>query len=213
MRTKAIIFNWDGVVVDSLPTNFEIYKVIEKKIGRKIFADDANGDDFELDWRNHFKRVNINDEKTHKRAAEIYHEELEKLEKDIKPFPGIKKVIKALNQNYKLGIVSNTQSKSIERKMNELGIKKYFNVIIGGEFSILKPDPGQVVECMRKLNVRPEETIYIGDMDHDITTGRNAKVKIVVAVTYGFHSEKKLKNLNPDIVVNSPKELMKLVRY
>lgn len=213
MRVKAIIFDWDGVIVDSLPANLEIYEVIEKKLDKKIFADNANGDDFELDWREHFIRVNIKDEKTHKRAAAIYHEELKKLEKDIKLFPGIEKVINVLNKNYKLGIVSNTNSEAIERKMNELGIKKYFNVIIGGEFSTLKPNPGQVIECMRRLGVRAEETIYIGDMDGDVTTGRNAGVKMVVAVTYGFHSEKKFKNLNPDIILNAPEELMELAKY
>ncbi len=213
MRAKAIIFDWDGVIVDSLPVNFEIYRVIEKKIGRKIFADDATGDDWELDWHGHFKKANIHDEKIHKKAELIYYEEMAKLDKQITLFPEIKKVIEKLSKNYKLGIVSNTGSKVVEKKMNELGIKKFFSVVIGGEFRTIKPDPGQILECMRKLNVKPKETIYIGDMDGDVLAGRNAKVRLVVAVTYGWHSEKKLRNLNPDIVFHSPEELMELAKY
>lgn len=213
MRAKAIIFDWDGVIADTLPVNFQIYRVIEKKIGKKIFADDATGDDWELDWHGHFKKANIHDEKTYKKAELIYYEEMARLDKQITLFPGIKEVLKQLSKKYKLAIVSNTGSKVVKKKLGDFEIKDYFTAVIGGEFHTIKPDPGQIHECMRKLNVKPEETIYIGDMDGDVLAGRNAKVKLVAAVTYGWHSEKRLKNLNPDIVFHSPEELMELAKY
>jgi HAD superfamily hydrolase (TIGR01662 family) len=208
---KAIIFDWDGVLVDSLSVNFQIYRIVENKIGIKVLPNDAKGDHFELDWKKLFYRIGITEDKILKKVTKIYGEELKKVEKDVKLFPGIVKILEELNKKYSLGVVSNTHTKRIEKIMDHLKIKKYFKIVIGGKLGKMKPDPGTILECIKKLGVTPKETVYVGDMDEDITTGKNAKVKLVVAVTYGFHSEKKFDNFNPDIIYSSPKELIKLL--
>jgi phosphoglycolate phosphatase-like HAD superfamily hydrolase len=45
-------------------------------------------------------------------------------------------------------------------------------------------------------------------MDGDIKSGKAAKVKMTVAVTYGYHTKRRLKDA--DKIINSPKELLTL---
>ncbi|MDP2750379.1 MAG: HAD family hydrolase [Nanoarchaeota archaeon] len=215
MRAKAIIFDWDGVVADSLPVHFKIYKAVEKRLQKKIMPAHyyKNSDFIDLDWRENLKKVDINDKKTWNKISEIYKKESARLNSEIKPFPGMKRIIIKLSKNFKLGIVSNNYLDVINEKLEEWEMEHYFKAIVDGHFKTNKPHPGQLLECMKKLNVLPEETIYIGDMDGDITTGRNADVKRVIAVTYGWHSHNKLKCFEPDAFFHKPEDMLSLLHY
>ncbi len=213
MRAKAIIFDWDGVIADSLSNHFKIYRGVEKTLGRKMLPKEDDGDFFTADWRNIFREYELNDKKLMKRISEHYLIESRQIHEKTKQFKGIVKVVKELSRNFKLGLVSNNYRELFEPKMQEWGIQGCFAAIVDGHHGTLKPDPGQIIECMKIMNVKPEETIYVGDMEGDVVAGKNAKVKIVVAVTYGWHSHKKLKLAKPDVLVKKPEELSGLKKY
>ena len=66
------------------------------------------------------------------------------------------------------------------------------------------------ITCMKRLNSLPEETVYIGDMDGDMMAGRRAGVK-VIGVTWGWHKKEKLEQHKPDLIVESPQELLEAI--
>ncbi len=212
MKTKAVIFDYDGVIVDSLDVVQVIYKEIAKHFNNPIFADMKKNIDFcDVDWRKTLKNVGITERKDIDKIKKIYIEEFNKHKELTKLVPDIKEVLEILKKNYKLAVASNNFKPEIEKILKKFNILHYFDVVIGGEKEILKPDPTILIECMQTLNVKPEETVYIGDMDGDITAGRNANVKKVIAVTYGYHSHDKLKQLNPDIIVHNTKDLLNVI--
>ncbi len=211
-KTKAVIFDYDGVIVDSLDVVHIIYKEIAKHFNFPVFADlKKNIDFYDVDWKETLRKVGIFRKDDIAKIKELYIEHFNKHKELTKLVPGIKDVLEKLKKKYKLAVASNNFKKEIEKVLKKFEILKYFDIVVGGEKEILKPDPTILIQCMQKLNVKPEETVYIGDMDGDILAGRNAKLKKIIAVTYGYHSHDKLKQLNPDVIVHKSIDLIEAV--
>lgn len=74
-----------------------------------------------------------------------------------------------------------------------------------------KPDPTAVWMITEKLGVKPSETLYIGDSEVDVATGKAAQIQ-TAAVTWGFRGRKKLEEAGAGLIVDSPEEIMKLIK-
>ena len=62
-----------------------------------------------------------------------------------------------------------------------------------------------------KLSLKVDECIFVGDSDVDMITANNANMK-VVGVTWGFRDEKVLKENNATYIINTPNELLDLIK-
>ncbi|MBN1502775.1 HAD-IA family hydrolase [Candidatus Woesearchaeota archaeon] len=211
MKPKLIIFDYDGVIMNS----FDFIKKAYDNIAEEYQIDKPNNqeyylDFFELDWRNTLKKWGIADKNEIDRVVKIYYDTYDKLNNTITPYDGITEVIKKVSEEYCTAIVSNTYRKVILAKLMEFKLEKFFDLILGIEDGDFKPSPDLLIKCMGKLNYEPQDTVFIGDMDGDIIAGKAAKVKKIIAVTYGFHTLRRLKGA--DIIVNSPSEIIKAVR-
>lgn len=83
-----------------------------------------------------------------------------------------------------------------------LGMGEYFFRICGGDsFPLKKPDPMGLRSLMGEANVRPEQTLMIGDSKVDVLTARNAGAWSL-GCQFGFGPQN-LMDEAPDLVVNS----------
>ena len=70
------------------------------------------------------------------------------------------RVLRELRKKYKLAVISKAVSDSVENRLRQINrIKRYFEVIIADA----DKTPEQFIECMRRLNVRPENTLVVDD--------------------------------------------------
>jgi phosphoglycolate phosphatase len=69
-----------------------------------------------------------------------------------------------------------------------------------------KPHPAMLIEAMRKLDARPEDTVMIGDTAHDIRMAQAAGVR-AVGVSWGFHTRAELEACRPDLIADTFAEL------
>ena len=91
-----------------------------------------------------------------------------------------------------MGVVTNRTTSAV-KILEFFGIKDYFGVIIGShDVTNTKPHPEPVLKAIELLEVRPEETMYIGDSGSDVESA-NAAGAISV-----FYSDEK----NPDAKFN-----------
>lgn len=85
-----------------------------------------------------------------------------------------------------LGIVSNNRP-SIRKTLEDLDLAKYFDVVvISEEVGLYKPDPAILLYACEKLNVRPEETLYVGDHPYDVVCAQEASVHAAWIPVNGF---------------------------
>lgn len=93
------------------------------------------------------------------------------------PFPFTDSTLEALKtKGYKLALITNGRSELQRKKIEMLGIEKYFDEIyVGGEHEEQKPSTEPFLYVASKLGIRTNEMVYIGDNpENDVEASRNA---------------------------------------
>lgn len=125
-------------------------------------------------------------------------------------YPGVRVTLAEL-QTFELAVISNKTYKFCIAILEKLHVAGYFRFIIGGDsLPTQKPDPGQIVYIMQKLNLKATEIIIVGDSENDIQAA-HAIGAPVVAVTYGYRDEKILRRHQPEYMIDSFPELLKII--
>jgi phosphoglycolate phosphatase len=110
-----------------------------------------------------------------------------------------------------MAVLSNKPVVPSRAIVDALGLGPFFKQVYGGNsFPSKKPDPEGARKLLEELDVRPEETVIVGDSHVDVETGRNAGLW-TVAVTYGF-APHTLRATAPDVMVDTAQELAQVFR-
>ena len=105
----------------------------------------------------------------------------------------------------KLGVCTNKQEGSTYQVLEELGLKRYFTFIAGGDtFTVHKPNPDHVYGVITGLDVPRESCVFIGDGRNDILAAHGAKIPCIV-VTHGYGEEDS--NADADALIGGFDEL------
>ncbi|HLC77047.1 MAG TPA: HAD family hydrolase [archaeon] len=206
---KAIIFDFDGVIADSMNVGFMTTNNILKIFGKPPATIDEFRQEMGADWKKFYKNRGVPEDMI-EREPELFRKEIEVLKKDIEMFDGINIVIHELIKKYKLGIVSSNHWEHIVEFLQKFGVHGHFDSIIGHMDGALKPDVRPLMMCLDELNVKPEEACMIGDTIDDITMARRAGIAKIIAVSYGYDYLHKLKGA--DEIVHSPGEILGAIR-
>lgn len=177
---KAILFDVDGVLVDSLKAN-ELYK---KRLFRQAGHHDVD-EIIESSFHKPFKQVvkevleskNITDEKEADKIFELMLDpQLREFQARHYKFPkDLNKILEKLHKRFVLGVVTSRIKAGADEILGLGAIEKYFDVVISVDDVInYKPHPEPLEKALKKLSLKPEEAIYIGDSDTDIMAAHAA---------------------------------------
>ena len=197
---RAIIFDCDGVIVDSEPLHFKAFRQTLETEGIALTANEYYSTYLAMDDKGCFEAVL----KTHHRACE--QSDLKRLilhKKSIyqtlshegaQIYPGVVDFVKRVQGHYKLAIASGAFRSEIKAALDYAGIRAAFPVIVSAQdVKRGKPDPEAFLTALEKLNVlyhpvpliRPEECVVIEDSHHGIKAASLAGMK-TVAVTSSY---------------------------
>ena len=132
-------------------------------------------------------------------------------EDNTKEYNGITELLKILKcKGFLLAVVSNKADFAV----NTL-CKKYFPDLLDCAFGERegikrKPCPDSVNEVVKILKVKKENCYYVGDSEVDVKTAHNAEIECI-ACTWGFRSKNVLENENPEYIIDSPEEILRIV--
>ena len=124
-------------------------------------------------------------------------------------FQGVYEVLSSLLEKYELALVSDAQWVFTEPEMAMLGLTKFFKFrILSSRFGFKKPDVRLFDMAMKKLVIKAEESVYIGDNPpKDLIGAKKAGMKFIL-----FRSEYKPNNdFQPDGQFNDYSELLKII--
>jgi len=126
------------------------------------------------------------------------------------PYPYTEELLKVLKENNKkVGVITNKYEEVSKRILDKLGLSKYIDIVVGGDTAgEKKPSAKPVNYALDGLNAKSEESILIGDSEVDIQAGKNANTKTGL-VLYGYGKIELAKQLKPDYIFNSFKEILK----
>lgn len=207
---KAVIFDYDGVIVDSLSMAFEIINELCCGVYKyhRITTKEEFKDLYNMNIYEALKKLGLPKYKLLmyiKQARKLIKEK----SKNVKLYKEIPGVIKKLKSRYKLFVISSNFTDIIKNKLKEHNLINYFESVIGADK--IRKKTKRIKIILKEKNFKPEEVVYIGDTVGDIKEGKKVKVK-TMAVTWGFHNKKRLLKVKPDFIVSKPREiLIKLV--
>lgn len=130
-----------------------------------------------------------------------------------RPYPG---AIEALQQlaahGFALGCITNKPAMFTEPLLQQLGLAKYFALVLSGDsLPQKKPDPLPLQHACRHFGVDINRAILVGDSAADIGAARAAGMP-VIGVSYGYNQGRDVRELNPDLVVDSLAQVPQYLR-
>jgi beta-phosphoglucomutase len=202
---KAIIFDMDGVISDTVDLHLKIQKQVLTK--HKLFSNSVkeySGIRF-VD----IVKKQIKEKKKKKSEEEIqaivdeYWDILFKKTNSIKPMKGIKQfLIKLKDNGFRLAIASSSNKKFIHILLSQFRIRSFFEVVITGKQAKGKPSPDLFLLAAKRLYAQPEECIVVEDSLAGMMGAKKAKMKCIGVV------KKPTKDKLPcDLVVDSTNKI------
>jgi pyrophosphatase PpaX len=204
---KAVIFDVDGVLIDSNKIIVEAYQKTAEKLGLRVPSPHEVVD---LMGRPLAEIVKILWTKS---DAKLYMEEYRKLFMDetlvIPVIEGAVDAVREIRESgFKIGVLSGKIMFFIKKHLREAGFNiNWFDAIVSFETTKKhKPDPKPLLYAINQLGVKTEETVYIGNALSDYECARNAKVEYFAVLT-GSLRRKDLEKLGVKNIMNSVAEL------
>jgi len=122
-------------------------------------------------------------------------------------YPGIHEALRALElSGIPLGLCTSKRADFADRILQLFGIREYFRFISGGDIGIRKSD--QLASLLSERTISASSTM-IGDRAVDILAAKANMLKSV-AVLWGHGSVEELKSASPNLLIESPHELLEL---
>lgn len=206
---KAIIFDYDGVIVDSFPSVFAVYRMICDRLGKQCPDDiDAFRKVYGYSSDEFAKNLGFSADEWAE-SESIFKKEI--LKKESALFPGIIETLAELHKKYKLVVISSNNTEEVMQKLERFGMTNYFDIAIGTRTPQGRvPKMQAIKETMQKLGVAADEVILIGDRDVDHDDGAAAGLTHIVLVEYGWgYSRDKYPQ---KVVVENPIDIIKAVQ-
>jgi phosphoglycolate phosphatase len=126
-------------------------------------------------------------------------------------YPGVRETLDFFNE-IPMAVISNKTMEFVSPLLEQLGIKKYFRLIVGADFGLpLKPAPDGILRIMAEYAASRDKTLIVGDGTTDVRAGKAAGV-MTCSVTYGFRTTEELKKTGPDHLIHDLSELTKLFK-
>ena len=212
---KAVLFDLDGTLLD---TSIDIYNALNYALTsygfKSISIDEAIAYTGDGNRNLVLKSLDHNaDDETFEKVFTLFKKTyFENTINNTYIYSGMLETLKELKEDgYKLAVVSNKMD-FLTQKIIKHYFGDLFDFVTGGREDIkLKPNPDIIYYALDKLGVSNTEAVYVGDSYGDYKTSLNANIKSII-VTYGFRSRKFLSSKGAETLIDSPKELLKLIK-
>jgi HAD superfamily hydrolase (TIGR01549 family) len=176
---KAVLFDVDGVLIDTFEGNRRTFNHVLEKLGRMPIS--------ENEYRRFYYRPAKDifayrfPEKTpgeiEKIMGEFFHI-VQRFFRYDKLYPDARETLKVLRKDFRLGVVTNRRTPDI---LDFFRIKDYFGAIIClPDVRNHKPHPEPINLALKRLKIKPEEAVYVGDAASDAEASKAAGVKVII---------------------------------
>lgn len=194
---RIIIFDFDGVIADSLSIAFEVNKLSKPTLTLERYQAAFDGNINDAKYKDKVVReIDFNKE---------YGERFAVLGIDAEK----KKFIQKLAQEFQLFIVSSTDGKIIREYLRRHQILDCFADILGNEIHTSKVKKFNML--FDQHNMDSKDVIFIADTLGDLKEAREAGIITTVGILGGYQGEKSLRKANPTIVVKNFSEFYDVV--
>ena len=208
MKSNLAIFDYDGVIVDSMPHNLAVVRRTCERLGFSVFPDvdycrTARCISFE-EWA---RKIDMTEDQV-VTFVRMIHDELTDTAHTLESFEEVPAMLEKLSTRCECALITGNILSSAIRFLDEHKLTHFFSALYGAEHPGTKS--AKIQRLAQDYGYPMSAVYYVGDAGTDVQQGRAAGAK-TVAVTWGFQSRERLAEEKPDFLVDSPAELLQVL--
>ena len=195
---RAVLYDWDGTLVDSAAKSYRCYVKVFETYGIGYDREQYQ-QTYTPDWYRTYEAVGLPREQWPEADAlwtRCYEDEPSEL------LPGARETLERFAAHgVAQGLVSSGEGQRVRKEIAGFALEDFFGaaVVCGGETERRKPDPQPLLVGLERLAVAPEKAAYLGDSPEDVTMAKAAGV-FAVGIPGGFPNREALAGSGPDLL-------------
>jgi phosphoglycolate phosphatase len=202
---KNIILDWSGTVVDDLDAVIKATNSVLKHFGRSTVTKEEYRREFALPFAAFYDRFLPGVPVT--QIDTVYHRFFTHYRDQINLLPGVAEFCAfSTTIRQKLFVLSTIEEGHFEYQAARHGIRRFFTSAYVG----VRDKAKAIHSLLAENDLNPAETLFVGDVVHDIEVARNGGV-MAAAVLTGFDPVDKLAGGNPDLIIRDFKSLQRVL--
>lgn len=229
---EAVIWDYDGTLVDTRQKNLDVTKEIVWEVLQKnheTFPALQNLENYEkansrsANWRDLYTNEFLMDKEQSDYAGSLWTKYQLLNTTRLELYNGLREIITEIATTYQQGIVSLNSYANIRNSLAQNGVEHFFSSVIGYEevdFAKQKPDPDALLKCITHFNFHESDgtIIYIGDHETDALCAFNAnqyfgkrKIVSIGALYEKDHSTENWKH-KPDHIAYATADILEVIK-
>ena len=204
---RLIVFDWDGTLMDSEGQIVTCLRAAMLELGLEPLADDALRNVIGLGLREAIDTLIPGQDAAFQDAFVGHYRNHWFASESSCLFDGVREVLEICKQqDLLLAVATGKSRRGLDRVLGETGLEGCFDATRCADEAPSKPHPGMLVDIMQALDVRPVQTIMVGDTEYDMEMATNAGTG-KVAVTTGVHAPERLAQHEPMVTLHKLAEM------
>jgi HAD superfamily hydrolase (TIGR01509 family) len=208
LSARAILFDWDGTLLNSYAADVRAYLAMFRAIDVK-WTEHEVAKHYSPNWLRVYRAAHLPRSKwleADRLWTQAYNLEKPPL------LPGARRIVHTLSMKFALGIVSSGNRARVRRQLREFSLADYFSACVCGEDTQQKkPHPAPLQLALKRMRLKPEHCVYVGDTAEDIEMARGTGVR-PIGVLGPFPTAARIRAAKPDILLNSIRDLPHYLR-
>jgi len=202
---RNIIFDWSGTLVDDLPAVLQASNHVLAMAGRPAMSREEFREEFQLPFTKFYERHTP--EVPMAQLEEWFHAEFRRAQESVRELPHARDFLKYCRvKGYRTFLLSSVHAAHFQAQCAATGLGAYLD----RAYPEVRDKRDKIHEILRENGLVPAETLFIGDMEHDITTARHGGISSCAVLT-GYNTLEQLRAAEPDLIVEHLAELRRLL--
>ncbi|KAA3630289.1 MAG: HAD family hydrolase [Bacteroidetes bacterium] len=232
MKADAVLWDYDGTLVNSVPKNIEITKQILAWVAPRLTEENLPAylkseasyhiaNHKAKNWQDLYVNFYGLSEKEMLLAGTLWTEFQLKNTTPVELFPGIKKTINQINLPQ--GVCSQNSSENINRVLKVNNLNHKFHSVVGYDDipeNEQKPFPYSGLRCLEQIfgEITGKTVYYIGDHEGDVEFARNidealgGRKKVISIVVKYSGADPRHWKYQPDFEIKKPQEILEILK-
>lgn len=179
---KAVFFDWDGTLVNTIPTIFKAHNIVREAYGLPLMDKATFYENVKFSSRESYPR--IYQDKAEEALTMLYDVIADIHLNEIETLPHSKDALERLHgEGLTIGIISNKKHEYLLREIDHLGWREFVHVAGGAGYATEdKPSAAPLIKAMQEVSIAPEDMLFVGDTITDILAAKNAGSRIALVM-------------------------------
>ncbi len=202
---RNIIFDWSGTLVDDLPAVLKASNFVLTQSGRPAMSLEQFRAEFQLPFSKFYDKHTP--DVAMDQLEDWFHAEFRQSQSSVVEQPHARKFLEFCRERkIRTFLLSTVHGDYFETQCRVTG----FDAFLDKPYTDVWDKREKIHEILRENNLQPDETLFIGDMEHDIETARHGGIHSCAVLT-GYNTLEQLRAAQPDLIVEHLDELKRVL--